>query len=351
VVQPHTIDFGALVAGQRGTQSFTISGQGNTRVQGQIKVLSPWLSLDRDRFNGTSTLIQLVAETSRLSKTGKQVSTLQIDCDRQHLYVPVTLNVLPAPAPVTRVVPAVGVGATRGAKGGAGPFRARSAGKYVPASAAGMPGTGSNRPARMAMSAALSLGVVYGVVLLLERLRTLHVLPVPVTLPVALGLLILAIACGTVAALIGSGGRRWSGRWQTAFFAAVAGAALLIILNGPYPSAGLNTIWHDPVVIPTRLLTLLPMAVGLGAAIGAEPAISRWMLSVVGLIGRFPRGFVGLAGAVGCGILCHNLAWPGAGNYAISCATVVGALIGGILAYRFAGAMRNVARSAARSRP
>jgi serine/threonine protein kinase len=346
VVQPHTIDFGSLVAGQRGTQSFTISGQGNVRVQGQVKVLSPWLSLDRDRFNGTSTLVQLVAETSKLSKTGKQVSTLQIDCDRQHLYVPVTLNVLPAPAPATRVVPAVGAGAGRRA----GPARTKSAFKYGSASAT-PPSTGANRPVRLAMSAALSLGVVYGLVLLLERLRTLKLFPVPVTLPVALALLILAITFADVAALIGSGRRRWSGRWQTALFGGTAAAVLLIFWNGPYPWAGVGAIWKDPVTVPTPLLMLLPLAIGLGAAIGAEPGISRWMLGVVGLIGRFPRGVVGLAGAVGCGILCHNLAWQGAGSYAISCATVVGALIGGILAYRFAGAMRNVARQAARSRP
>jgi tRNA A-37 threonylcarbamoyl transferase component Bud32 len=347
VVQPHTIDFGSLVAGQRGTQSFTISGQGNVRVQGQVKGLSPWLSLDRDRFSGTSTLVQLVAETSKLSKTGKQVSTLQIDCDRQHLYVPVTLNVLPAPAPATRVVPAVGAGTGRGA--GAG--RTQSAFKYGSASAAAAPSTGANRPVRLAMSVALSLGVVYGVVLLLEHLRTLNRFPVPVTLPVALGLLILAIILAGVAALIGSGWRRWSGRWQTSLFGGTAAAVLLIFWNGPYPWVGLGPIWKDPVTVPTPLLTLLPLAVGLGAAIGAEPGISRWMLSIVGLIGHFPRGFVGLAGAVGCGILCHNLAWQGAGSYAISCATAVGALIGGILAYRFAGAMRNVARSAARTRP
>jgi hypothetical protein len=201
------------------------------------------------------------------------------------------------------------------------------------------------------MSAALSLGVVYGVILSLEQLRTHRLFPVPVTLPVALGLLILAIILGDVAALAGSGGRRWSGRWQTALFGATAAAVLLIFWNGPYPWAGVGTIWKDPVTIPTPLRMLLPLAVGLGAAIGAEPGISRWMLGAVGLIGRFPRGFVGLVGAVGCGILCHNLAWQGAGTTAISCATVFGALVGGILAYRFAGAMRNVARSAARTRP
>jgi hypothetical protein len=201
------------------------------------------------------------------------------------------------------------------------------------------------------MSAALSLGMVYAIVLLLDRLQALNLLPFPITLLTALSLLLLTIFLGAVAALIGSGGPRWSGRWQTALFAAAAAATGLILLNGPHPWAGLGAIWQDPVTVPAPLRLLLPLVVGLGAALGAEPGVSRWMLSLVGLIGRFPRGFVGLVGAVGCGVLCHNLAWQGAGSYAISCATVVGALIGGILAYRFAGAMRNVARSAARTRP
>ena len=81
-----------------------------------------------------------------------------------------------------------------------------------------------------------------------------------------------------------------------------------------------------------------------GAALGAEPSFSHWMLATIGFIGRFPRGFIGLAGAIACGIACHNLATPDVGSYAISCVTIVGALIGGILAYRIAGAMRSLAR-------
>jgi hypothetical protein len=113
----------------------------------------------------------------------------------------------------------------------------------------------------------------------------------------------------------------------------------------------MSVVWQDPITVPSPLLTFLPLVIGFGAALGADPAMSRWMWSIVALIGRFPRGFVGIAGAVGCGILCHNLAWQGAGSYAISCATVAGALVEGILAYRFAGAMRNIARSALRTRP
>src|SRR5215469_2839316 len=141
VIQPQTIDFGALVAGQRGTQSFTIGGQGNVPVRGKIKVLSPWLSLDRDSFDGPSTLVQVQAETSKIPKIGKQVSTLQIDCDRQHLYVPVTLSLLAAPVPITKVVPAVSAKAAPKAGKSAGQSRNPQPARGVsPKYSAAMPG-------------------------------------------------------------------------------------------------------------------------------------------------------------------------------------------------------------------
>ena len=179
VVQPQTIDFGALVAGQRGTRSFTVGGQGNVPVRGKIKVLSPWLSLDRDQFDGPSTLVQLVAETSKIPKPGKQVSTLQIDCDRQHLYVPVTLSVLPAPVPVTRVVPAVGARKAVGqnanrSRGGA---RVRPAPTRAPGptgqSKYRSPMVGTPRRnwlLRLFMSLAVALGSLWGAMALVKWL-------------------------------------------------------------------------------------------------------------------------------------------------------------------------------------
>ena len=358
VVQPQTIDFGSLVAGQRGTQSFTVGGQGNLPVRGKIKVLSPWLSLDRDQFDGPSTLVQLVAETSKIPKAGKQVSTLQIDCDRQHLYVPVTLSVLPAPVPVTRVVPAVGAkkvagqSATRG-RGGApvrpgGPARATATGQAPKVQSkyrSPMVGTPRrNWLLRLSMSLALALGSLWGVMALLQWLATTDRLPVPITLPVALGILVGNILLASGTAIVGSGGPSWHGRFQTTLIAATLAVVLLVLGSGPMPWAGIDTILRAPLNVPSMLILWTPLAVSAGAALGAEPSFSRWMLATIGLIGRFPRGFIGLAGAVGCGIACHNLAWAGAGSYAISCATVVGALIGGIIAYRIAGAMRNLAR-------
>jgi hypothetical protein len=198
---------------------------------------------------------------------------------------------------------------------------------------------------RLATSTALALGVVWGALFFFEWISHNQVLPVPLTLPLALGILVLCILLASGAAIIGSGGKGWNGRLGTTVFAATAAFVLLVLGSGPYPWVGLDTVLHAPVTVPSILILWTPLAVGAGAALGAEPTISHWMLATVAFIGRFPRGFMGLAGAIGAGVACHNLAWAGAGGYAISCATIAGALIGGILAYRLAGAMRNVARS------
>ncbi len=336
VVQPHTIDFGQLVAGQRGTQSFTISGQNNVPVHGQIKTLSPWLTLDRTQFDGPSTLVQLTADTSKLAKTGKQVSTLQIDCDRQHLYVPVTVDVSPAPAPITKVVPAIGQATkTKGAKAAT---KGNIPRKYTTRTPR------RNGFVRLATSAALALGVTWGFLTFAQQMMTHNQLPFPLTLPVALGMLLLCILLGSVAAIAGSGGRSWAGRWQTTFFGALVGAALLVITNGPYTWAGFPVIFHDPVKLAPSLVLVTPLLVGLGATIGADPNFSRWMLAIANFIGRFPRPFTGLLGAVAAGYACHALAWQGTASYIVGCTTVVGALIGFVLAYNLGGAMRRAAR-------
>ncbi len=347
VVQPHTIDFGSLVAGQHGTQSFTISGQGYGPVQGQIKVLSPWLSLDRDRFSGPSTLVRLVAETSKLSRTGKQVSTLQIDCDRQHLYVPVTLNVLPAPAPVTKVVPAVGAGTGRGG-GSRGRKRKpqKISAKYMSPIASP---SRRGRLVRLATSVILAVGAVWSLLDFIQRLVQHRQFPFPLSPPVDIPLVALSILLGSVAALIGSGGPGWGRRLETTVFGSTAGAIVLLVLvlaNGPYPW---TVMWQGPIPlsISSALLRLAPVAIGLGAALGADTTISRWMSGTASFVGRFPRAFIGLAAAVACGIACHNLAWAGAGHSLVACVTVVGALIGGIVAYRLAG----VLQSAGSTRP
>jgi hypothetical protein len=299
-----------------------------------------------------------VAETSKIPKAGKQISTLQIDCDRQHLYVPVALSVLPAPVPVTRVVPAVsaskvaGQSATRG-RGGApvrpgGPARATAtaqAPKVQSKYRSPMMGTPRrNWLLRLSMSLALALGSLGGVMVLLLWLAANHPLPVPITLPVVLGILVGNIFLASGAAIVGSGGPGWHGRFLTTLIVATLAAVLMVLGSGPFPWAGIDTILRAPVLVPSTLILWTPLAVSAGAALGAEPTFSRWMLATIGFIGRFPRGFIGLAGAIGCGIACHNLARADAGSYAISCATVVGALIGGIIAYRIAGAMRNLAR-------
>jgi hypothetical protein len=97
-VQPRTIDFGQLKSGQRGTVSITIRGQNGASVNGQIISPHPWITLDRQSFSGSSTLVQLTAETSRIAAKGKQYSSLQIVTGAQHIYVPITAEIVRAPA-------------------------------------------------------------------------------------------------------------------------------------------------------------------------------------------------------------------------------------------------------------
>ncbi len=99
VVAPHKVDFGRLVAGQRGTQAITVSGMGGVSVRGQINALSPWVQVDRNGFDGKSTVITIAAETSAIAQPGAQRSDLHIICDQQQLFVPVTVEVAPAPSP------------------------------------------------------------------------------------------------------------------------------------------------------------------------------------------------------------------------------------------------------------
>jgi hypothetical protein len=189
------------------------------------------------------------------------------------------------------------------------------------------------------MSLALVLGTLWGVMKLLQWLVSPPRLPVTLTFPVVLGILLGCILLASGVAIAGSGGPGWHGRFLTTLIGATVAAVLALVSNGPYPWAGFDTIVHPPV----GLIVSTMLAVSVGAALGAEPTFSRWMLATMGFIGRFPRGFIGLVGAIAAGILCHNLASPNAG-YWISCATIVGALIGGIITYRLAGAMRSLAR-------
>lgn len=301
VVQPHTVDFGRLTAGQRGSLAITISGQNGVSVRGQIQALAPWLRVDRSRFDGPSTLVQLIAETSAIGTPGKQQSTLQIVCDNQQLYVPVTVDVTPArsnqqakgvPVPTTAAKPskpAKPMSLTNGTQVQPAPNGARAADKYAPRSRRGS----GERWGRFATSAVLAL--VTSEAVLTAGMRLIgHAMPL--SAPLALTLIMLAALAGglgaVAGAVAGAGGRNWQGRVTTALLGALIGAALVVFSAGSWLWSGstglssLSTVLTQPVAIPQAVLLLAPAASAAGGAVGADPFHSRWMLNMASFVRR-----------------------------------------------------------------
>ena len=97
-VQPKSLHMGRLTQGQRGVQTIVVGGLPNSTVQGTITPLAPWLSVDRTIIRGASTLVQVFAETSKLPSTGVHQSQLVIRSGSQQVYLPVSVEALPAPA-------------------------------------------------------------------------------------------------------------------------------------------------------------------------------------------------------------------------------------------------------------
>ena len=97
-VQPKSLHMGRLTQGQRGVQTIVVGGLSNSTVQGTITPLAPWLSVDRTIIRGASTLVQVFAETSKLPSTGVHQSQLVIRSGSQQVYLPVSVEALPAPA-------------------------------------------------------------------------------------------------------------------------------------------------------------------------------------------------------------------------------------------------------------
>ncbi|HLZ23505.1 MAG TPA: serine/threonine-protein kinase [Ktedonobacterales bacterium] len=288
VVQPHDVDFGRLTGGQRGTLAITISGQNGALVRGQIKSLVPWLTMDRDRFNGASTIVQLNAETSLLAGTGKQKTTLQIICDNQQLYVPVQVDINPAPArPMKQPRQAAPAPAANTAV-----KRRPLPSKYAP------PARSRSRLPRFATSAVLAFALG-GETLLQGRQAITQISAHPLTAPLALGLLMLAALLAGVGAVIGAGGRHWRGRFGTALIGALAGLAAALIVSGPWFWFGLSAVLTHAVTIPTSVLVLLPLLASLGGALGADQFHSRWMLATWGFISRNAPIAITVAGVLG----------------------------------------------------
>jgi serine/threonine protein kinase len=316
VVQPHAVDFGSLVAGQRGTLSITIGGQGNAPVHGRITSLSPWLGLDRERFDGPSTIVQVTAQTDKLAQAGRQKSTLQIICDHQQLFVPVSLEVLPAPQKQPT---------QNQAKAKAPKAKAKAAKVRRPAKR-------RSRGERFLTSLACA-GVVSGVVelglYLLVQGRVPHVPHVTLIAPLAFALLLATTLLAVLAAFVGSGRPNWPGRWRTTLFGALSALALVLWAGVGWQWVGIQTLLHQAATIPLGLLIWTPLATSFGAAIGADPEFSIWMQAIAAFVARYARAFISIGGVLVGGWGGYVLAQSVGGRLA-SCLVPLG-VVGGVM--------------------
>ncbi len=313
VVAPHKVDFGRLVAGQRGTQAITVSGQGGVSVRGQINALSPWVRLDRNGFDGKSTVITIAAETSTIAQPGAQRSDLQIICDQQQLFVPVTVEVVPAPA---------------SAKPNASPA-APHAPRAVPSKYT-RPAPRRGRLIRFLTAVAVGLGLSASALALFQQLLAQHVIALPLTAPLALGALLFASALAGLGALAGtgSGGSGWKGRAATSLWGGLAGLVVFLLSGGGWlwagaaGTAGPVGLLTATVALPHAALLVASLLASAGGALGADPVLGQWLLAVA----RYSR-YVVTAAAVVAG------AWAG---YTLTAGLFLGcltpfAMIGGAL--------------------
>jgi hypothetical protein len=330
-VQPREIDLSQLRAGQDGSATLTISGPNNAPVAGTLKPLAPWLHLDRVQFNGASTLVRVTARTSEIHSAGPQHGTIEVAMGNQRMYIPVRVDVVPlpaapkpqqprpqpAPAYQAPVPPFMGggrVGAQPAAAGrpgaaqqtatyGAAPRPPRAGAAAVIGRARSLGGL------RLAISLALALLLAFGLPALLH-VYALPLLGAYLTTPTLTAAALLAV--GAVGALVGAplayiGAPPAPGRFRTGGLLAAIGAALAIT-NGPQWQLTPAMIQALPGATQVGALALtLPLFVAIGAAVGAQPLVSRSVLMVARYIAARYRlvmltaaivgGWVGLTAA------------------------------------------------------
>ncbi len=300
VVQPYTVDFGTLLAGQRGALAITISGTGGGPVRGRITSLVPWIHLDREQFDGTSTVIQVIAETSQLppGATGVQTTSLQVNCDTHAVFVQVRLDVAPVAA---RSAQQVAPKPPKGAKVTAvhpvvtAQQRAAPRTRPVPAKYA-QPAMRRPRGVQMATSFVVGLTLAAAVAQAAERVLTqVHA---PQIAPVGAGLLLLSAMVAALGAFAGNGGPGWPGRLRTTFTATGIGLLIALALFYATSAHGLDDLLARLALLPLPLVLGTQVAASAGAAIGADQLGSRWMLA----IGRFSRRYANILVPLGMGV-------------------------------------------------
>jgi serine/threonine protein kinase len=287
-VQPRTIDFGQLKSGQRGTLTITISGQNGASVNGQIIPPPAWITVDRASFSGTSTLVQLSAETTKIAAPGKQYSSLQIVTGTQHIYVPITAEIVRAP----RATTAPQSSATFAKQSAAPSLAATSQVKYA------APPLG--RPLNLGFLGGilLAMGLSVAALEVLPSLLALWAPGLVVNAPLMLALLALVSIAALPGAVFGTGGKGWSGRLRTTIAGAMIGLLVALATEHGVLLAGFTlpvgaqatlangqTFWSNPAIFDGRhnllgALLLAAAMISLGAALGAQRFYSGVMINI-----------------------------------------------------------------------
>jgi tRNA A-37 threonylcarbamoyl transferase component Bud32 len=355
-VQPRTIDFGQLKAGQRGTVTITIKGQNGASVNGQIIPPPVWVTVDRTSFSGPSTLVQLTAETAKLAAPGKQYSSLQIMAGAQHIYVPITAEIVRAPRATTAPQSSAKF-ATQAAQTAAAQAAAATAHTKYAAPPLG-------RPLNLGFLGGLMLamGLAVTALQLLPSLLALWMPGLVVGTPLMLALLALVTLATLPGALIGSGGRGWPGRFKTTLAGGVIGLLVALATEHTVLLAGFTLpggshrltnasqlfwanahLFDERASLPGALL-LAAAIISLGATLGAGRFYSGVLLRIGGFLSRNSAVFsilVGIvAGGFGAGWLVRDM------PFLTPIAVVLGAILGGILFNR----VNQIAESLSKSR-
>jgi tRNA A-37 threonylcarbamoyl transferase component Bud32 len=318
-VRPRSVNFGALMAGQRGTMAVTVGGQNGLPVVGRIVSLAPWLHVDRADFVGPSTLVQLSLDTVQLPKPGPYQTNLQITSGTQQLYVPVTVEVL----------------STRTPKPKAGPPPARPQRVAKPASAKHQPAAAEPEWVRVIKSWLAALGMSAFAALELEHATTAYALTLPTWLPLIWVLLAGMIMAAAPAAVIGRWGADQFPRLVTAWLTATVGAAAALVAaqfwllrpGGPLSAvaSGQGAVW----------LTLLgALGISAGAAFGATPQQSKRIVRVLRFATQRTAALLVMAAMAVGGWVGFALTQPIYYGLIAPCGAVVGILLAAVLATR-----------------
>ncbi len=311
-LQPGALDIGPLIAGQAGVASFTIKGTGGASISGEVKSKSAWLRVSPERFSGSSTLIEVNADTSALAVGQKHQGSIQISGAGEHLLMPVSVEVL------GNQKTAVLTGK-----------QAKDRDRLIKHS---WPPHRQPELVQQATSALMSFGLTLAVLLGVQQAIGFAALTALLGGPFFALLLVGWALAAPVGALIGRWGDSLERRALTSAVCSLTGLGLVTLLwaNWLQPQA-LRGVAH-----PEALLMLTISVEAILAALGAAPRISGYVLSFLGALARRANfivfvGLLSLGGYVG---YLLTSGFPAHLRFIEPIAIVVGIVLGATLALR-----------------